>query len=75
MATKLTLKSESSYLDMDSKDTEKVKMETYTETMDSLKWFLDCYVQFLLANGYSGESIKRYLNYDMCEVWELDEVE
>ena len=75
MATKLTLKSESSYLDMNSKDTEKVKMETYTETMDTLKWFLDCYVQFLLANGYSAESIKRYLNYDDCEVWELNEVE
>ena len=75
MATKLTLKSESSYLDMNSKDTEKVKMETYTETMDTLKWFLDCYVQFLLANGYTENSICKFLKYDGCEVWELDEVE
>jgi len=72
MATKLTFKSETDYIDDGSSETSKVDMEFYTKN-DTLKWCLESFVLFLLANGYSLEVAQRFLNTDGGEVWEIGE--
>jgi len=72
MATKLTFKSETDYIDDGSSETSKVELEFYTKG-DTLAWCLESFLLFLLANGYSLEVIQKFLNTDGGEVFEIGE--
>jgi molecular chaperone DnaK (HSP70) len=75
MATRLTIKAETNYKDLSSTSTteENVIIESYIEgNMDNLNWRFEQFCKYLLADGYSMESINKYINYD-GEVYEKDE--
>ena len=72
MATKLTFKSETNYIDDRSDETSKVDMEFYTKN-DKLKWHFEKFCLFLYANDFSLDLVQKYLNTDGCEVWEIGE--
>ena len=72
MATKLTFKSETDYIDDGSSETSKIDMEFYTKN-DTLKWHFESFILFLFANGYSLDIVQSYLNTDGGEVWKIGE--
>jgi hypothetical protein len=76
MATRLTLKVETNYKDVDEKSTEQdtVTRESYIEGKgDSLVWRFENFVKLLIAEGYSLESICKFISTDGVEVWEIGE--
>ena len=76
MATKLILKSESHYRDLieNSKDIDTVIIEGYIEgESDTMAYRFEQLAKLLLAEGYSIDLIKKYLNYENGEVFELGE--
>lgn len=74
MATRLTIKAETDYKNIDPNSTseEKVIIESYSED-DNLTFHLETMVKFLLGCGYSLETIQKYLSTDGAEVWEIGE--
>lgn len=78
MATKLILKSESHYRDLIKSSTteDTVIIEGYIEgDLDTIIWKFEQFAKFLLAEGYSIDLIKKYLNYEDGEVFELEDTE
>ena len=78
MGTKLTLKAESHYRDIleDSKEVDTIIIESYIEgELNTLTWRLEQFVKLLLAEGYSIGMIKKYLNFDGFEVYEIEDTE
>jgi hypothetical protein len=76
MATRLTIKAESSYKDIDVTFTgqDTVIVESYAEgDEDTIRRQLETMVKFLLGCGYSLGTICKYLNTDGAEVWEIGE--
>lgn len=71
MTTKLTIKGRSQYESMQGD-------KTYIQASvdgddDNMKWRLEQFCRFLLAEGFLELTIKKYLNYEDGEVWELDD--
>ena len=76
MATRLTIKAESHYKDIDVTSTREdtVMVEPYAEgDDDTISRQLEAMVKFLLGCGYSLGLICKYLNTDGAEVWEIGE--
>jgi len=77
MATRLTIKVETNYRDLISTSAteNKIEIESYVEgSDDTLAWRFEELCKVLLAEGFSIESINKYVDFD-GEVYERENVD
>ena len=77
MATRLTIKVETNYRDLvsTSKTENKIEVESYVEgDRDTLAWRFEEFCKILLAEGFSAETINKYILFD-GEVYEREDIE